>query len=495
MSIDVLPIELYQNDQIRTLEKIAIEQHSITEDELMQRAGEGAFTLLREACLEAEQITVFCGPGNNGGDGYVLAKLAAQAGYAVQVYYLGDLEQLKGAAKNAALACEAADVEIQAFDADIDLEADVIVDALLGTGLQREVTGEFAEAIELINEQDVPVLAIDIPSGLECDTGHILGNAVVADFTITMIGLKIGLLTGQGPECAGVVLCDNLEIPEMAYIDVAETAVRLELEDVVEPLGTRSRVAHKGDFGHVLIIGGNYGMPGSVQMAAQAAARVGAGLVTVATRPEHISVVAGACPEIMCHGINQPREIQALLEDKTVVVVGPGLGRDEWAQELFKLVTEAEASLIVDADALYHLHQDEISSDDWILTPHPGEAGRLLGVSAAEVQADRLSAIEDLQAKFGGVIILKGAGSLVLGTDDLLGLCNAGNPGMATAGMGDVLSGILGGLVAQGLSLEAAAQAGVCIHAQAGDLAAEEGERGTMATDLMPFLRDLVNEE
>lgn len=258
-------------------------------------------------------------------------------------------------------------------------------------------------------------------------------------------------------------------------------------------LAPRPRTANKGDFGHVLVIGGDYGMAGAVRMAGEAAARVGAGLVSIATRPEHITIVSGMRPELMCHGIKKILDLKPLLKRATIIVLGPGLGQSTWSQQLFKQALAATQPKIIDADALNLLAKHRRKSKDWILTPHPGEAARLLGCDTAAIQQDRMAAARTLQTKFGGTIVLKGAGTIVMGVTDIAGICTAGNPGMASGGMGDVLSGVLGGLLAQGLSLQEAAELGVCLHAQAGDQAAQMGERGMVALDLMPHLQQLVN--
>lgn len=275
----------------------------------------------------------------------------------------------------------------------------------------------------------------------------------------------------------------------------AETVRTLALEQFADFRKLRSRYAHKGEFGHVLIVGGDYGYSGSVRMAAEAALRVGAGLVSVATRPEHALLANSLRPEIMCWGITADSDLIPLLNNATVVVAGPGLGRGAWGQQLLALILKCEKqSLIIDADGLTILAENPQQKSNWILTPHPGEAARLLKTTVSDIQGNRLKSVELLQRQYGGVCVLKGAGTLVMGPGDSVpAICMAGNPGMATAGTGDVLSGVIGGLLAQALPLTAAASLGVLVHAMAGDLAAKEGERGMIATDLIPHLRELVN--
>lgn len=248
----------------------------------------------------------------------------------------------------------------------------------------------------------------------------------------------------------------------------------------------------KGHFGHVLVVGGDFGMSGAVRLAGEAAARTGSGLVSVATRPEHAAIISAAVPELMCHGVEDRQSLLSLLQGATVVAIGPGLGQSQWAQSFFGVLLQSNLPMVADADALNLLAAEPMKKDNWVLTPHPGEAARLLGQTVEEVQSDRVAAAVELQKKYGGVVALKGAGTVVVNGDGVIGICKEGNPGMATGGMGDVLTGVIAGLLAQGVSPGQAARLGVCLHARAGDLAAEEGQRGMLASDLFPFLRRLL---
>ncbi|MCB1828182.1 MAG: NAD(P)H-hydrate dehydratase [Coxiellaceae bacterium] len=270
----------------------------------------------------------------------------------------------------------------------------------------------------------------------------------------------------------------------------------LDWEALQRSLPKRDRDAHKGRFGHVLIIGGDYGMGGAVRMAAEAACRAGAGLVSVATRPEHVCVVSTDRPEIMCHQVQKSEDLTPLIEKATVIVIGPGLGKTDWAKMLLEKVLNASQPKLLDADALNLLSNQPKRSNQWVLTPHVGEAARLLDINVNDVQEDRDNTAKHLQEKYGGIIVLKGAGTIVQGPEGESAICTAGNPGMASGGMGDVLSGVIGGLLAQGLPLLKAAELGVLVHAMAADKAAEVGgERGLLATDLMNYIRLLVNPE
>ena len=267
----------------------------------------------------------------------------------------------------------------------------------------------------------------------------------------------------------------------------------LELVKCKKYLSPRSLDAHKGLFGHVLIIGGDYGKGGACLLAGEAALRSGAGLVSVATRPEYAFPMISRCPELMCYGIKEAKDLDQILERATVVIIGPGLGQNSWGESLFNRVLKTDLPLVVDADALNLLAKNIQTRENWILTPHPGEASRLLNQSTIQIQQNREAAICALRDQYHGVIVLKGAGTLVLGAGDTLSKCEAGNPGMATAGMGDVLSGVIAALIAQGLTLEQAANLAVCVHATAGDMASKEGIVGVCAHDLFNHIRQCLN--
>jgi NAD(P)H-hydrate epimerase len=337
------------------------------------------------------------------------------------------------------------------------------------------------------------VLAIDVPSGLHADTGVVMGAVVHAARTISFIGLKVGCFLGEGPSVRGEIAFASLDVPPAPPEWVRPTAERIEQVLIARALPPRRRTAHKGDFGHVLIVGGNVGMAGSVRLSGEASLRSGAGLVSVATRPEHAVAMAAARPELMCHGVTEPQYLQALIERADVVAIGPGLGRDQWARSLYQAVLESDRPLILDADALNLLAENPRRRENWILTPHPGEAARLLGTRTPDVQRDRLAALRQLSDRFGGVVVLKGACTLIGGGTAIPALCDRGNPGMATAGMGDVLTGILAALRVQISDAWTASRTAVLVHAMAGDDAARNGERGLIASDLISRLPACLN--
>jgi len=487
---------LYSASAIRKLEQLAIKNYNLGVATLMERAGTAVLRELKKHWEKAHKIVVVCGKGNNAGDGYVVARLARTAGLDVTVLALSPLDQLTGITRKMAQLCLNARVPVIPFSAEKLNGADVIVDALLGIGVLGAVRDDYRNAIASINETKIPVVAIDIPSGLNADTGEILGGAIVADLTVTFIGLKQGLVTLDGLDCCGVTICDELKLPRELYAEIASSGKQLTLAAAKLALKPRKRNQDKWCFGHVLIVGGDAGMSGAVRMAAEAALRVGAGLVTVATAAEHAALINCNRPEIMSYSIKSASQLDELLARATVVVLGPGLGRSAWSKKMWHKVITTDKPLVVDADGLNLLaqHHRKIKRySNRIFTPHVRETARLLGVEFLVVQRDRFAAIRLLQEKYGGICILKGAGMLVKGEDDQVGVCTYGNSGMASGGMGDVLSGVIAGILAQGVSPKEAAELGALLHARAGDLAATEGKRGLIATDLFPYLRQLVN--
>jgi len=485
---------LFLTSQIRDCERIAITDLAVTETELMASAGRAAFNALKQLFPSSKKLLIYCGNGNNAGDGYVLASLAHKAGYGVIINQYKAPDKLPPAAMEAAKTALDAGISCQYMEDFIDNEADLIVDALLGTGLSGEVRDPLLTAINQINASELPVLSIDIPSGLNADTGQVMGVCVRATATITFIGQKFGMMTLDGPDYCGEIHCHDLAL-RSCLLAMPPAAQILDSHLSASLLPKRLRNCHKNNFGHVLVIGGNKGMPGAVCLAAIAALRVGAGVVTIATRSEYAGSALSGFPEVMIYGIEQATDILPLIERATVCIIGPGLGMDDWATQLFGQVIAAQLPMIIDASALRILARTPQKDDNWVLTPHPGEGASLLGCSADEIQADRYKAVYMLQKKYGGNVVLKGVGSLVRTDEPATFLCREGNPGMATAGMGDVLNGVIAGLAAQGLSLADAAKLGVWLHANAGDLAVrKQGERGLIASDLMPFLRLLVNE-
>ena len=487
--MQTLPTTLYSAQQAREVDRIAQELPSITGFQLMTKAAEAGFKAIQKYYPDAKKLALLCGAGNNAGDAYLIAAIALKAGYSVQLVSLVAEGKLVG---DAALAKEAfidaGGVILQDYQL-IDNSADIVVDGLLGTGLDRVVSGEFAAAIGYINQLSVPILAIDIPSGLNADTGNVMGCAMNATMTLTFIVLKKGLFTGLASDYCGILLFSDLAVPQSVIQKVPSQESLLSLPK----LAKRKASAHKGDFGHVLVVGGDYGYAGAVHLAAAAALNTGAGLVSIATRREHALQVHLLSPELMGHALEQLTDIASLCDKATVLVLGPGLAQGQWAQSIWSTLVVLDLPRVIDADALNLLAKAPSYSENWILTPHPGEAARLLQCSTANILQDRFKAVRAIQQQYGGVCILKGAGSLICAGSKVY-INTTGNPGMASGGMGDVLSGIIGSLLAQKYSLIEAAKTGVYLHGLAADKAAAcVGERGLRASDVLQYLQEVVN--
>lgn len=488
--------DLYTGDQTRELDRRAIHDHGIPGLTLMKRAGLAAF---ERACVlwpDNRHWLVLCGGGNNAGDGYAFAALAAQRGHRVEVLFMAAPDQLSG---DALTACEEArqqSVPMRPFDTDaVPPQQAVLVDALLGIGLRTPVRDSVAAAIHWINASGLPVLALDLPSGLCADSGSELGCAVRATHTLSFITAKVGLYTGRGPALCGQVAVATLEVPQEAFTGITAAARRVALPVLLPLLSERAEDIHKGALGHLMVIGGDLGYGGAAILAAEAAAMTGAGLVTLATRPEHVTAALVRRPELMVIGVPSGQELEPHMARPDVLVVGPGLGRTPWSEQLLQQALQSGQPVVLDADALNILAEGRLPLPDhqqWVMTPHPGEAARLLKSTTQEVQNDRVGAVTKLQKAFGGVILLKGAGTLIADASGVY-LAKVGNPGLATAGSGDVLAGLIGSLMAQGLAPLIAAQLGVCLHGEAADLAVEEtGLAGLQAAELVPYVRELL---
>jgi len=490
----LLPEAIYTAAQIRRMEAAAV-AGGTPGYTLMQRAGAAALAALRQRWPLARTIAVVAGPGNNGGDGLVLARLALQAGLTVDVRLVGEVAALRGEARQACEELLAAGVQPQPLAAQVLADADVVVDALLGIGVHAPLPAHWLQAIGMLNACGRPVLALDLPSGLEPDLGRAL-PAVHATATISFLGLKQGLFVGDGPEHAGEILFDALRVEEAAAAG-PPALLRLMHEDLNRVLPPRPRQSHKAQFGRVLIVGGGVGMPGAARLAAEAALRVGAGLVTVASLPEHLALVVGPRPELMFHAVREAADVQAAMAVADVIALGPGLGRDGWAKGVLAAVLAARQPaqrLVLDADALNLIAAGHGPArlDDWVLTPHPGEAARLLGTGIAQVQADRIAALHALCGKRGGTVVLKGATSLIGRQGEVPRLCDRGNPGMSVPGMGDALTGAIAGLLAQSLEVFDAVAAAVYAHAVAGDRCARLGVRGVLTLEVAQELRAVL---
>jgi len=492
-----LPYIAFTPDQVRELDRRAIQDHGIPGYGLMCRAGKAAFDAGLARFTQARHWLVMCGAGNNAGDGYVIARLARAAGCEVTVVAVTDPLRLKGDARKAFEDFRAEGGTTQPYDPVTCPAGDLVVDAMLGTGLERDLEGKYLEAVIGANQSGKPILAIDVPTGINSLSGELMGDAICAQMTVSFVGQKQGLYLADGPEYSGEVLFDDIGVPESLAADFQPSFRIFNQADLSKLLPVRPRQGHKGMFGHVLVIGGNKGMAGAARLAGEAALRSGAGLVSVATRDENVAAIVSGRPELMVTGVEYADALSGLTERADVIAIGPGLGQDDWAKQCFERVIEIDKPKVIDADALNLLVDARLRRNDWVLTPHPGEAARLLGTDTISVQRDRLGAVRELQSRYGGSVVLKGHCSLIAGEQALSLLVRQGNPGMASAGMGDVLTGLTAGLLAQTKGLQLPAAAAVYIHGSAGDLAVEQGahisERGLIASDVLEQIRFLVN--
>lgn len=484
------PDALYSAAQVRDLDArlIAAGTPGI---ELMHRAAHAAWRAIRRRWPDGQELTVLAGHGNNAGDGYLIAVLAKRAGWKVTVLAVGCSAVLTGDAEAAYKEALSEQVDVQ--DWHQQTLSGIILDALLGTGLKDEVLPPYAHVIELINDSGLPVAAVDIPSGLCANTGHTLGVAVRADLTVTFIGLKVGLFTGDAADLVGELIFDDLQADRVLVEQTPVSVTRLDASNLPK-LDPRPRTAHKGMFGRVLVIGGDLGFGGAALLSTESTLRSGAGMVTLATRPEHVSAALTRFPEVMAAGVSSANQLMALIEPATVLVVGPGMGQHSWGRSLLSAAADAQRPQVWDADALNQLAAGLVQlPKDCVITPHPGEAARLLGISTPEVQADRPAAARALAQKFNAVCVLKGSGSLIASAAGQLALADHGHPAMATGGLGDVLSGVIGALLAQKMPAFEAACLAVWLHALAGEKCGASG-RGMAAADLIPVIRKLLEE-
>ncbi|TDR43298.1 NAD(P)H-hydrate epimerase [Tahibacter aquaticus] len=483
---------LYTTAQMRRIDACAVAALGLQSFELMQRAADAAFAVLLRRWPQARSVVVCCGSGKNGGDGYLLARLVRQSGRDVSVIALGTPADVDSQA--AADAWRACGGMVHPFAGEHSLPlADVYVDALFGIGLNRPLEGGAALLVQTLNARRSPVLALDIPSGLSADTGARLGPCISATLTVSFIAWKRGQHTGAGLDACGECELADLALPDSVFEEEHAGAHLLDWNELRGRLPARSRDVHKGQFGHVLAIGGDHGTGGAIRLAGEAALRCGAGLVSVATQPEHLTALLAARPELMVQPIAGQQELEPLLQRAQVLALGPGLGTRSWGHALWHRALASAKPAVLDADALNLLaRQPRKFSAPTVLTPHPAEAARLLASDSAHVQANRYAAAQALAERYHAVVVLKGAGSLIAAPAGSVAVCPWGNPGMASAGMGDVLTGVIAALLAQGLSAWDAACLGVAAHARAGDSAAEQGQRGLLAGDLLLPLRSVL---
>ncbi|GGI79166.1 NAD(P)H-hydrate dehydratase [Shewanella gelidii] len=485
-----LPTDLYLSQQVRDAEVKAVAETNLELYSLVENAGLAAFQLLNQLHRVNSPAVLIAGSGNNGADAFVLARLLLEANCDATLMTL--TSELKSPeAKQACAAFESSGGQLTPYNAQLIKDAKLVVDGILGTGLTGAVKQPVQDVVSAINASQAWVLSLDVPSGILADTGAAHGAAVCADATLTFGAIKRGLVTGRARHCCGHLFYAQVGfeafLPSAIAQRVGQDALKASLPK------NRERDSHKGDYGKVTVIGGDVGMAGAVRLAGEACLRAGAGLVTVVSKPEHQFTVNANRPELMFWGCQLvDMEVYLRLGWAKVLVLGPGLGKKDWGYNLFKATCLSDKPCVLDADALNLLSLEPAKQDNWVLTPHPGEAARLLNISVAEVEQDRFIAVSKIQSKYGGVVLLKGAGTIISDGHNVV-VAPVGNPGLASGGCGDVLSGIIGALMAQGLDNFTATVVGVIVHGEAADLAAKDGERGMLASDLMPHIRRLVN--
>ena len=516
-------LSVYSAKQVLASESIVAKSQQLAMYELMERAGRAAFDVLQQRWPSAKSILVLSGKGNNGGDGFIIARLAHLANLQVRVLISCDVNTIKGDALTAYQAMldeGVSDIFTENLAKHIsEFSGDIIVDALFGIGFYGALTEPMQQLVASMNECQRAVLSVDIPSGLCATTGHVNEeNAVIADVTVTFIVYKQGLLTGQAANFVGDLVLADIGLG-VAFTDFLVSDVLYQkcypLLNNVSPLKKRLKTSHKGTIGQVLTIGGGDGMPGAIRLASEAALRSGAALVSVCCHQNNQALVFNGRPELMLAPSNAEQlTSSAVISKAKVIVLGPGLGQTQWSTALFDLIVSEiinvdsvksdtaranetinkEKLLVLDADALTLLSQTSHFCSRWILTPHPKEAASLLGCNVAAIEADRFSAVRSIAQKYGGICILKGAGSLISDGSQVV-INSTGNAGMASGGMGDVLSGIVAALVLQTNDYFAASCLAVYIHGAAGDIIANNnGQRGMLASDLFAPLQQLVNQ-
>lgn len=515
MSLSHLPFakhnchQVYNAKQVLVNEAIVAKNNNVPMYQLMERAGAAAFKQVTLHWPTAQTILLLCGKGNNGGDGFIIARLAHQAGIKVKVLLTGDNDQISGDAQTAYQAMILAGVKQVFTDNFIEhinsFHGDVIVDALFGIGFHGSLTDDYLSCVNSINQHKAPVLSVDIPSGLCATTGHVdEKNAVIADITVTFIVYKQGLFTGQAANFVGKVILADLQLGSAFRQHLDSNFLvqkQLLLINKQSPLKKRWQTSHKGSVGQVLTVGGNIGYPGAIRLASEATLRAGAALVTVCCHQNNQGLVLSGRPELMLAPSDGDELKKSSLMDKSkVLLLGPGLGQQPWSQALFDLVmaqtklSQFSKPMVIDADALTWLAKKTHYYQHWVLTPHPKEAAMLLGCSVRQIETDRFSAVKAIAIKFGGICVLKGAGSLISDGEHVV-INSTGNAGMASGGMGDVLSGIIAAYILQAEYYFAAVCLAVYIHGAAGDIIAnEQGQRGMLASDLFKPIQQLTNQ-
>ncbi|MBF0452166.1 MAG: NAD(P)H-hydrate dehydratase [Candidatus Magnetomorum sp.] len=500
--------------EMQHMDQQTIQSFGIPGIVLMENAGRSAvdFFLTHFSYVPHKRVGILCGSGNNGGDGFVMARYLISAGIHVIVYLCAAKEKLAGDAKANFERLLLMDIPMIDIPDESALNnalhtmkgINIWIDALLGTGLRSDVRGRYRTIIHWLNTSEYPVFAVDIPSGLHADTGQVCGICVHADATITFGHPKIGLVLPTGTVCCGSLAVADIGIPEKITHMIPLRHYLLRPDDIAHHLPIRSSGAHKGTSGHVLIIGGMPGKTGACAMAAHSAMRIGCGLVTLGIATSLNSILETRLLEVMTLplpeknpgilGLSSFDMIQDAAQDKQCIAIGPGIGRDpETVELILSLIHHTNTPMVIDADGLNAIagHTDCLrnANKPIVLTPHPGEMSRLTGLSVKDIQANRVGVSRDFAMNHNVFLVLKGEKTVIAHPDGMIAINPTGNPGMASGGMGDVLTGIISGVIAQKVPIGKAVETGVFIHGFAADRVAERlGNIGFIATDLMEFL-------
>ena len=512
-------------NQMKEMDKKTIESFGIPGLVLMENAGRGAFEYLIRKFKEpkTKKIAVLAGSGNNGGDGFVIARYLMEKGIIVTIFLLSSKDKVTGDARtNLNLAkklcdrsCNSSIFEIPDANTfkkqkSLILNHDLFIDAILGTGLNSEVKGFFKDAIELINSSQSPVFAVDIPSGLHSDTGQPLGVAVKADATSTFAFAKVGHILYPGNNYTGDLEIIDIGIPKFIAQEKEIKLFLIEKKDIAACFSPRKFQSHKGDYGHLQVIGGSTGKTGAVSLCANAAMRCGTGLVTLgiakslnpSVEPQVIEPMTYPLPDSEKGFLSDNcfEQILSLLKDKQALALGPGIGTNDGTKKLVQsLIEKCEVPMVIDADAINCIAKNtevlKKKNSPAILTPHPGEMARLCNMSTTEIQADRIGIASKFAKNHDVILILKGAQTIISLPDGRSYICPTGNPGMASGGMGDVLTGIIAGFCAQGFSPENASLAGVFLHGMCADILSKNiGGFGFVATDMIQMIPKTINQ-
>lgn len=472
---------IYLSQQIKAIDQLAAQYLHISSFELMQIAGAAIYTYVQQY----KDILVVTGAGNNAGDGFVIALLALEQGKNVTVWSLIDVENFPTDAKQAANFYLQAGGKIinQAPTGDFEC----IVDAIFGTGLCRDIAGHFAETVSWINQRQEYVVAVDIPSGLDADTGAIRGCCINAILTVTVICYKPGLFTNNGKDQCGELFCEDLNIPADVYQPISSNIQLLDQSVLKHQSLQHKHNSHKGSFGQALIAGGHDGTLGALILAGRAALRSGCGIVEVVSNCEQAVMISIQCPELItANNIKASRFVNTA----DVIAIGPGLGLNQQSKQVLEFCLAQDKPMVIDADALTLIAGQYQFENDTVLTPHPKEAASLLNTDVMAIQSNRIKAAREISQKYQACVILKGSGTIICDKSGNVYICPFGYSGMATAGMGDVLTGIVAGLMAQGFSVADAAKTAVVWHG----IAAEQCNKynSLIATDVIEQLADAL---